>query len=63
MEDYRKMGIGAIFFANYIKAAKENKLTGGEASWILENNTEMVQAAEKLNGQRYKTYRIYSKTI
>lgn len=63
LEDYRKMGIGAIFFANYIKAAKENKLTGGEASWILENNTEMVQAAEKLNGQRYKTYRIYSKTI
>lgn len=63
LEDYRKMGIEAVFFANYIKAAKENNLRAGEASWILESNTMMVQAAEKLNGQRYKTYRIYSKTL
>lgn len=63
LEDYRKMGIEAVFFANYIKAAKENKLKAGEASWVLESNTMMVQAAEKLNGRRYKTYRIYSKTL
>ena len=63
LEDYRKLGIEAIFFANYIKAAKENNLRAGEASWILESNTMMVQAAEKLNGKRYKTYRIYSKSI
>ncbi len=63
LEDYRKLGIEAIFFANYIKAAKENNLKAGEASWILESNTMMVQAAEKLNGKRYKTYRIYSKAI
>jgi len=63
LEDYRKLGIEAIFFANYIKAAKENNLKAGEASWILESNTMMVQAAEKLNGKRYKTYRIYSKSI
>ncbi|MFT4534217.1 MAG: GNAT superfamily N-acetyltransferase [Saprospiraceae bacterium] len=63
LEDYRKLGIEAIFFANYIKAAKENNLRAGEASWILESNTMMVQAAEKLNGKRYKTYRIFSKSI
>lgn len=63
LEDYRKIGIEAVFFANYIKAAKDNNLKAGEASWILESNTMMVQGAEKLNGQRYKTYRIYSKTI
>ncbi len=63
LEDYRKLGIEAVFFANYIKAAKENNLKAGEASWVLESNTMMVQAAEKLNGQKYKTYRIYSKTI
>lgn len=63
LEEYRRLGIEAIFFANYIKAAKENNLEAGEASWILENNTMMVQAAEKLNGQRYKTYRIYSKAL
>lgn len=63
LEDYRKLGIEAVFFANYIKAAQDNNLRGGEASWVLENNTMMVQAAEKLNGQKYKTYRIYSKTV
>jgi GNAT superfamily N-acetyltransferase len=63
LKEYRKLGIEAIFFANYIKAAKENNLRAGEASWILESNTMMVQAAEKLNGKRYKTYRIYSKAI
>ncbi|MDF1696462.1 MAG: GNAT family N-acetyltransferase [Saprospiraceae bacterium] len=63
LEEYRKLGIGAVFFANYIKAAKENNLKAGEASWILESNQMMVQAAENLNGQRYKTYRIYGKTL
>ncbi len=60
MEDYRKKGIEAIFFAKNIAEAKKRNLEGGEASWILENNKEMVAAAEKLNGEKYKTYRIYT---
>lgn len=63
IEDYRKKGIGAIFFAKNIQEARKRNLLGGEASWILESNKEMVQAAEKLNGEKYKTYRIYSKAI
>lgn len=59
VEEYRKKGIEAIFFAKNIKEARKRKLVGGEASWVLENNTEMVQSAEKLNGERYKTYRLY----
>jgi len=59
VEAYRKKGIEAIFFAKNILEARKRKLIGGEASWVLENNTEMVQAAEKLNGQHYKTYRLY----
>ena len=53
-------GIEAIFFSRNILEARRRKLTGGEASWILESNQEMVTAAEKLNGKRYKTYRIYT---
>jgi len=63
LDDYRKLGVEAVFFANYINAAKENNLRAGEASWILESNTMMVKAAENLNGERYKTYRIYSKNV
>lgn len=59
IEEYRKKGIEAIFFAKCIIQAKKDNVIGGEASWILENNEMMVQGAEKLNGERYKTYRIY----
>jgi len=60
LESYRKKGIEAIFFAKNIKEARKRKLIGGEASWILESNDEMVKSAEKLNGIKYKTYRIYN---
>jgi len=60
VNEYRRKGIEAIFFAKNILEARERKLDGGEASWVLENNTDMVNAAEKLNGERYKTYRLYN---
>jgi GNAT superfamily N-acetyltransferase len=63
IEEYRKIGIEAVLYANFISAAKKNNLKGGEASWILENNQMMRQGAENLNGQKYKTYRIYAKKI
>lgn len=58
-EEYRRKGIEAIFFAKNILEARKRNLKGGEASWILESNEEMVLSAEKLNGNRYKTYRLY----
>ena len=61
--EYRKMGIEAVFFADYITAAKKNGLESGEASWILENNLPMRTAAEHLNGEKYKTYRLFSKKL
>lgn len=60
LEDYRKKGIEGIFFAKNILEARERNLIGGEASWILETNGDMMRAAEKLNGQLYKTYRLYN---
>jgi hypothetical protein len=63
IEGYRKLGIEAVFFARIIESAKKNNIIGGEASWILENNEMMNMAAEKLNGEKYKTYRIYRKNI
>ena len=59
LEEYRNKGIEAIFFAKNILQAQEQNLIGGEASWVLENNTAMCQAAEKLNGKKYKTYRLF----
>ena len=61
VEEFRKSGLEAVFFADFIQNAKKNGLRGGEASWILESNKMMQTAAQKLNGKPYKTYRIYSK--
>lgn len=61
--DYRKMGIEGIFFAKNIVETQRRGGKGGEASWVLESNTEMVNAAERMNGIRYKTYRLFSKEL
>ena len=63
LEEYRKMGIEAIFFAKNIQEARRRGIIGGEASWVLESNEAMVAAAEHLNGEKYKTYRLYKKPI
>jgi len=63
IEEYRKVGIEGVMFANYIQAARKYGLEGGEASWILESNDMMVKAAENLNGKRSHTYRIYGMDI
>lgn len=63
LPEYRKMGIEAIFFAKNITEAKKRGIKGGEASWVLESNIKMINAAEKMNGIRYKTYRLFSKKL
>ncbi len=62
-EPYRKMGIEACFYAQIIKKGFEKGVTGGEASWILEENELMNKAMQNINGKVYKTYRIYEKAI
>jgi hypothetical protein len=61
--EYRKMGIEALFFAKNIAESKRRGLLGGEASWVLENNEPMRAAAEHLNGEKYKTYRLYKMPV
>jgi hypothetical protein len=34
-----------------------------EFSWVLEDNRDINRAAEELGSLRYKTYRIYQKTL
>lgn len=63
IEDYRKMGIEACFYAKIIQMGVKYKLKGGEGSWILENNEMMNKALQNINGKVYKTYRIYEKSL
>ena len=63
IDGYRKMGIEACFYAAIIKKGFEKKVTGGEASWILEGNEMMNKAMQDINGKVYKTYRLYEKAL
>jgi GNAT superfamily N-acetyltransferase len=61
--EYRKAGIEACFYSEIIEKAAAKKITGGEASWILENNELMNNGLKKLNAEVYKRYRIFEKAL
>jgi GNAT superfamily N-acetyltransferase len=63
VEEYRKLGIEAIFYAKIIRYAQQNGIHFGEGSWILENNEMMNKGLQNLNGEAYKRYRIFQKPI
>ncbi len=63
MEDYRKLGIEACFYASVIQHAANKNMRGGEASWVLEDNMLMNKGIESMNGRLYKKYRIYEKAL
>jgi len=63
LEEYRKMGIEICFYIKIAREAVKKGIYEGEASWILENNFLMNKALKTINAIKYKTYRIYYKSL
>ena len=63
MEEYRKLGIEACLYGSIIQNTYGTKVTGGECSWMLEDNYLMNHAIEQINGKLYKRYRLYEKAL
>jgi hypothetical protein len=63
IDEYRKKGIDIVFYTKSLQTAQKRKMFQGEASWILENNIQMNSILESIGGKRYKTYRIFEKSI
>ncbi len=63
LEDYRRMGIEGVFYANIIRNGLKNGVTEAEASWILEDNEMMNKGILSVGGEAYKRYRIFEKTL
>jgi GNAT superfamily N-acetyltransferase len=63
VEEYRGRGIEALFFVETVRAALEHGYKRIEGSWVLETNTMMNRTIERLGAPRYKTYRIYEKSL
>ena len=60
---YQSFGLGPVLFAEYFVKGPAQGYPQGEASWVLETNKQMNQAAKEMNGDRYKTYRIFERSI
>jgi GNAT superfamily N-acetyltransferase len=63
IEEYRKAGIDACFYARNIETARRKNIQWAEASWILENNQMMNRALQNIGAEVYKKYRIYEMPV
>ncbi|MDH7604710.1 MAG: hypothetical protein QHH13_07405 [Melioribacter sp.] len=61
--EYQKRGLDAVFYWEIVNRAAKLGIYLGEASWILEDNDMMNRAAEVMNSELYKKYRIYEISI
>jgi hypothetical protein len=62
-EHYQQSGIGGSFYLETFERGVKAGYQAAEFSWVLEDNNLMNRAAKLLGGDRYKTYRVYSKKI
>ncbi len=64
LEGYRRRGISELLILRTLDYGKNVlKYTGAELSWTLEDNDLINRAIEAVGARRYKTYRIYQRTL
>jgi len=62
-EPHRKRGLEAVLIAEGIRAALDLGYEWAEYSWILEDNELTKRAVRLMDGELYKTYRVYEKAL
>jgi GNAT superfamily N-acetyltransferase len=64
LEAFRRRGVAELLILNTLDTGR-NKLhyTGAELGWTLEDNDLINGAIEKVGGRRYKTYRLFERSI
>lgn len=61
---FQRLGVDAVLYYEIgNRMITDRKYVEGEASWVVEDNTMMNRAARMMNGEIYKRYRLYEKTI
>lgn len=63
IEEYRGQGVDALLFLETLKAGIRQGYKQCEISWVLESNIPMRQTAANINGEIYRTYRMYDKAL
>jgi len=60
---FRKMGLESLLFLESFRAGEKLGYTGGELSWVLEDNYSTNNEIIKMGGELYKKYRIYEDMV
>lgn len=63
LSKYRKYGFDALLYYSVFKGVEKHGFKGGEFSWILEDNVDIIRIIESWGSKRTKTYRIYQKPL
>lgn len=63
LPEKRRLGVDIAMVYKTMMAAFLKGITSGECSWILADNKPMNRIMEGYGADRYKTYRIYEKTV
>ena len=63
MPEYRGTGVDALLYFHTLERALNKGYRAVEMSWLLESNEMVLRSAEMLGGHRYKTYRVYEKSL
>ncbi len=60
-DEFRHLGLGALLYVEYVRRSPAGGMPVGEASWILEDNTDMISSLEAMNARLTRRYRIYQR--
>ena len=63
VKKYRHLGIDARLCASTYRHESAKGIRRAEASWILDSNTPMIRALEKMGFAITKTYRVYDRPL
>ncbi|GDY03608.1 hypothetical protein LBMAG49_29370 [Planctomycetota bacterium] len=61
--EHRKQGIEMLMMHAVMRQGMDSGFTRGEASWILEDNLDMLNPLQALGYAPYRRYRIYEKAL
>ncbi len=63
LPEYRGRGVDAVMIMRTFEAGFRLGFTGGECSWVLEDNAPMNRILEGIGAQMYRRYRIFDKPL
>lgn len=63
MPEFRGTGFDALVLAELVRSGPAHGFATCEASWILEDNANMLRPLELMGGHEYRRYRIYEKAL